>query len=233
MIIRSKQSALRKRCAVSALALLAALGSTTLAHAECTKDTECKGDRVCNAGVCVAPTNSPAAPAAAPAAPPAATAPLSAPPAYPVAPGGAVPGAPPTYPGAPVPVYLVSTRAPEGPMHRRSGALMGAGIAFIVLGFGTLIASVVLWPEYSYWTNQVATDPETSCATKNPPCDVSLLTAATITTVLTPIFLGAGIPMLIIGAKKVPDSGSQGRAKPTWIPQVNASKHTMGLSFAF
>jgi hypothetical protein len=42
--------------------LVAALVTTAAAaRADCTKDTDCKGDRVCNAGACVAPTASSAA----------------------------------------------------------------------------------------------------------------------------------------------------------------------------
>lgn len=43
------------------LALLAMLSCSTV-FAQCTKDTECKGDRVCERGVCVAPATSPSAP---------------------------------------------------------------------------------------------------------------------------------------------------------------------------
>ncbi|HYQ17007.1 MAG TPA: hypothetical protein VEQ58_14650, partial [Polyangiaceae bacterium] len=49
--------------------------SSSLAHAECTKDTECEGENVCEAGQCTAPTPTPAptpapTPQAAPSAPP-------------------------------------------------------------------------------------------------------------------------------------------------------------------
>jgi hypothetical protein len=50
---------------------------TSLSSAQCSKDTECKGERICEAGQCVAPSPS-APPAAVSAAPPAPAAPLRA-----------------------------------------------------------------------------------------------------------------------------------------------------------
>jgi hypothetical protein len=64
---------------------LAVLAWGSVARADCTKDTDCKGDRVCNKGQCVIDTPEAVAPAAAPApqyapAPQPATYPASAPP---------------------------------------------------------------------------------------------------------------------------------------------------------
>jgi hypothetical protein len=61
------------------------------AYAQCTRDTDCKGDRVCNAGVCVDP------------APPAAAGPSSRPGEGPIGPGGA-PAPAPVYSPSPPPV---------------------------------------------------------------------------------------------------------------------------------
>jgi hypothetical protein len=60
-----------KNVGAGALVVGAAISTSAFARADCSKDTDCKGDRVCNAGVCVegAPSTAPAAP------PPVATAP--------------------------------------------------------------------------------------------------------------------------------------------------------------
>jgi hypothetical protein len=60
-----------KNVGAGALVVAAAISTSAFARADCSKDTDCKGDRVCNAGVCVegAPSTAPAAP------PPVATAP--------------------------------------------------------------------------------------------------------------------------------------------------------------
>ena len=54
----------RRTCWVGWLALVALLSAARSGSAACAKDTDCKGDRVCNAGQCVSPS---AAPPAAPA----------------------------------------------------------------------------------------------------------------------------------------------------------------------
>jgi hypothetical protein len=75
-----------------ALVLLAFLLAPLAARAQCTKDTDCKGDRICEAGRCVSPAHSPAAatraqpPAPPPIAPPPPPPPAPAAPAGPVAP---------------------------------------------------------------------------------------------------------------------------------------------------
>jgi hypothetical protein len=43
------------------MAAIGAIAASSPARADCTKDTECKGDRVCEHGQCVAPSSAPAA----------------------------------------------------------------------------------------------------------------------------------------------------------------------------
>jgi hypothetical protein len=75
-----------------------------VARAQCTKDTDCKGARICERGVCVEPPAPPAtAPAPAPprpAPPPPAPAPAPAPPAAPPPPAPAPAAAPTSSPAA-------------------------------------------------------------------------------------------------------------------------------------
>jgi hypothetical protein len=73
------------------LSVVIALMVARSAAADCTKDTDCKGDRICERGVCVSPTPPP---------PPASTHPLPAP--LSVLDGGEVPAAAPDA-GMPVP----------------------------------------------------------------------------------------------------------------------------------
>jgi hypothetical protein len=103
--------------------LLALLGSsvallaTSLSHAQCAKDTDCKADRVCEAGTCVAPV---AAPAAALAAQP--------------------PAAPPNA-QAPAPVRVDAPRAPAVKMERHSTGMMAGGIVMLSLAPVALVVS--------------------------------------------------------------------------------------------
>src|SRR3954468_6899164 len=83
------------------------------AHAQCTMDTDCKGDRVCEAGSCVTPALPPA-PAAPSGAAPAVAAPVAAPPP------------PPSYS---VPPGTVEDTRPK--MQRHSAGMMAGGIVMV------------------------------------------------------------------------------------------------------
>ena len=102
----------------SAVGSLGALLWAATAQAECTKDTDCKGDRVCSEGICVSPP---------PAAAPAPAAPQPAPAPTPVA-------APP----AGYTLVAVSAPAPAPPpkpeTERYSTGLMVAGIFMVSTG---------------------------------------------------------------------------------------------------
>jgi hypothetical protein len=119
---------------------------STLSHAQCTKDTDCKGDRVCEAGKCVSPALPPAPPpppgseagTAAPGAP-AAAAPgvnvgeSTAPPTSPEPGAAAAPVT--TPPPAPLLVAPAAATAPlpadEPTTHRHSRPAMFAGIMMV------------------------------------------------------------------------------------------------------
>jgi hypothetical protein len=105
MTSRSPRSA---RCLVAAGALVAAATLTTRARAQCTKDTDCKGSRVCIQGNCVeSPASVPATGATSTPAPAPATdttLPL-VPQAVPAAPAVTQPTAAPTTPPGYVPPY--------------------------------------------------------------------------------------------------------------------------------
>lgn len=64
----------------SRMLLLSSLMTASIAAAQCTKDSECKADRICEAGVCVAPPSSTSPASASPAPPQIAEAEKQAPP---------------------------------------------------------------------------------------------------------------------------------------------------------
>ncbi len=129
------------RSRVRAVLMVAAvLGGTTWAQAQCSKDTDCKGDRVCDAGQCtsppaaVAPATSPA-PSVAPAAEPSPAAPVAAPAIAPaVVQLAPVTQVAPRWPLAPT----------EQPKRRRSTPVMVTGIVMTSAGPVVWLAGLLL-----------------------------------------------------------------------------------------
>lgn len=165
--------------------------STSVAHAQCTMDTECKGERVCEEGKCVAP-----AAVSLPPAPPAAPAPAEAAPA-PVS----VPASPP----APAP-------APEKPkMRRHSTGMMVGGIVMVSMSPLALFMAGV----YGLANAVCSYD----CEGYETTAKVSLISAV--------VLAGVGIPMIVVGAEKVPvEPGSATASIGPW-----ATPHAAGLGF--
>lgn len=160
-----------------------------VARAQCTKDVECKGDRVCTNGVCAPPLAAPA--------------PVAAPPA--AAPAVPAPNEPP----------------PDAPAYRRRTGLMVTGIVMASVGVGALIGTLTLGVLKStcdrdlkeeYPDNVVpasARDDLDRCQSYDTP--LLVLTAGGL------VLAGAGLPLLIIGAKKVPVT--QARVSPWLTPR--------------
>ncbi|MDF3069159.1 MAG: putative rane protein [Polyangiaceae bacterium] len=153
------------------------LGSVALllsvsARAQCSMDTECKGERICEQGRCVDP------PVPAPAA-------LAAPPAPVVVAPVAPPALPPEEPAPPK-------------MVRHSKGMMAGGIvmtalapvALIVSGTAALSQSVCGWgDDSSYYGDR---------------CDYDGVIYGSL--VVGAVLLGVGIPLIVIGSKKEPES---------------------------
>jgi hypothetical protein len=189
---------------------------SALANAQCTKDTDCKGDRVCDAGKCTSPL--PPAPAA--------------PPGSEAGPGpgpGAVTDAAPTdaqpVPApAPAPVNLQmqsspSEAAPAGataPLERdepqtkrRSRAAMIGGIVMVSVGPIALLGALAAknaqeqcdsnlerdYPDHRLPTSERYRAQE--CNNYSVPLYLFGIGGAVLT--------AAGIPLIIYGAKKVPN----------------------------
>ena len=160
---------------------VATLLATSLAQAQCSKDTDCKGERVCDAGSCVAPA-APAAPAATPA--PAAAPPGSADAAQPLA-------------EANTPAIVPPTQAPalQPKMQRHSKGMMVGGIVMVslapvalaVAGFSALGKSLCGIDDL---------DRNRSCDDYDPAIYGSLVSAL--------VLAGVGVPLIVIGATKEP-----------------------------
>lgn len=174
-----------------ALAAGAVLLTASWSHAQCTKDTDCKGQRVCTKGTCVAGSAAaPAAPTPAPAtvAPAPAAAPVAAP-AEPVA-------APPEEP-------------PKPRMQRHSTGMMVGGIVMVSLAPVALLVSGMAAIGKGL-CNVGDDDPYDSCDDDYDPTIYGALGSAFV-------LVGVGVPLIVIGAKKEPvdDSNATRASKAT------------------
>jgi hypothetical protein len=217
--------------AVSAVVMATLSAIATPAFA-CENDAQCKGDRVCSNGECVEPpsrgaqgaTTAPPgpSPAATQGPPPAATAPSSAtmapppqagapgayppPAAYYPAPGAYPPGAYALPPGSAPPA------APR--MRRRVGLLVtgsvlgGVGVLGLVIGgvtyaAGSASSSLCDAGYYSY-----------SYSSYDSCSDSGTRAAGAVVMVGSGLLVAAAIPLIIVGARKVPvekeDASSRG-----------------------
>ncbi len=217
----------------ASLLFAAAIASIATPALACENDSHCKGDRVCTKGPCVEPPArvgagvSPVAappPAAAaqparqqpaPGAPPEASAPpgaMAPPLGYGPAPAGQVwyPGAPPPPPGA--------WAMPAPPATRRRVGLMVAGIVLGGVGVfglgigGAVVASSSAAPSvcgtYAYTSRYPSSCPSASSS--------GAFEFGAAVMVLSGAMLAAGIPMTIVGARKVPvDRNASASRGPT------------------
>ena len=235
------------RIFVGVLALgLLSLG-TVSARAACTKDTECKGDRICDAGQCVSPPAPPssattplppppppppangaesAPPPSAPSVPPS-PAPVAAPPAS--APPPVSPLAPPGYIYPSVPVQRYGTAAPlRARPPRRSTGMFASGIVMTALAPVAALTALVAYTE------------KVSCQTDHNdyrPTGASYSSAYgsdctgyddTITgsLIVGAVLLAAGIPMVVYGSQRVPESEA---ASVSVVPLVSADRSGLSL----
>jgi hypothetical protein len=192
------------------------------ANAQCTKDTDCKGDRVCEAGKCTAPAT--AATAAPPPGPgeaaPGATAPPD--PAHPeAAPGAGAPVVGQALPQAPAaqppPSSMATEPAAPPPLppaapktHRRSKRALVGGIVMVSAGPIALLGAVAARNAQKRCDDRLSTDypgnvlPPSEryrvddCNDYSVPIYFLGITGALLTTI--------GIPLIIYGAKTVPDT---------------------------
>lgn len=184
-----------------ALASSGVLFTASWSHAQCTKDTDCKGQRVCDKGQCVV------GPAAAPAAATPVPAPAPAPAATPVA----VPVEAPAEP-------------PKPRMQRHSTGMMAGGIvmvsftpiALLVAAVANAQQTVCEVGDYSYGIDENGDYGRISTA--GAGCDDydATIYGGLISAV---VLAGVGIPLIVIGAKKEPVNQVEARITPWASPQ--------------
>jgi hypothetical protein len=181
---------------------VAALGICLLfassAHAQCSKDVDCKGDRVCEEGACVSP------PAAAAALPPAPPAPSGAAPVAGAAPAPAAAAAPAAAPAPLAPVASTFVAPPVPTTQRHNSGMMAVGIVMVSIGPIALLAAMVTsfnkadCESYDpiFDASGSSSSRDSNCGRYNTPLYVSLLSGVGL--------IGAGIPMIVIGGKREP-----------------------------
>jgi uncharacterized membrane protein YgdD (TMEM256/DUF423 family) len=121
------------RSLILAAATLAVLLLPATAHAQCTKDTDCKGNRVCRMGACEDPLPAQPAPYPAPQPAPYPAAPAYAAPAAPTAPP-AYYAPPPAGYAPPQPAYVAPAVAPPPAVRSDPGWAAGAATYGIISG---------------------------------------------------------------------------------------------------
>ncbi len=164
-------------------------------------DTECKGDRVCDAGQCVSP--------------PSASAPMVE-----------QPYASEVPPVAPAPAPPVEEKPIKQDTTRRSKPLMVGGIVTTAMTPVALIAAYIFALEKTlcdvdnstgtYSGSGSYTYPQNDCTKYETPMYVSLAAAAS--------FVAVGVPMIVIGAKSVPvnPTATQEAAISPWFTPTAA-----------
>lgn len=166
---------MRQHWAAAFLLLLSCQLLSSAARAQCTKDIECKGERICSDGVCAAP--SPAVPRS------------SEPPAASL-----------TQPAA------------EPTKYRRRTGLLVTGIVMSSVGVGALIGALAVGVVKSTCNRDVGElDEPDDCRSYDSP--LLLLTAGGL------VLTGAGVPLLILGAKKVPVHAARASVTPWLAPR--------------
>lgn len=189
------------------------------ARAECTKDTDCKGDRVCDAGKCTAPKRSTPAPSTGAGNADAATA---------AGPGaGAVSAAPslatPLVPEAP-------PKREEPPVPRRSRFAMTAGVFMVSIAPFALIGAAVARNSQSDCDAAIDRDyPDhrlpTSQKFRVDQCN-GYSTPIYVLAIGGGALAAAGIPLIIYGARRVPTHAS---ASLQLLPWAGRQSGGLGL----
>jgi hypothetical protein len=196
----------------------AVLLATSLARAQCAMDTDCKGDRICEECKCVQP----AAPSAA--APPASAPGAPAGSAGAPAPGGATPGAGALF-GTGAPSGAVAAPAAEPPppkMVRHSTGMMAGGIVMTSLSPIALLVSATAAVSESVC--DVSYDIDSGYRDR---CDYDGVIYGSLLTGV--VLLGVGIPLIVVGAKKEPESE---HLTATVTPWATPNAAGIGVRFA-
>jgi len=224
-------------------------------RAQCTKDVECKGDRVCEGGKCVNPSDLPAADTATPgrctadsqckfnriceggvcvSPPEAGTAPTQAP----TAPPPGQPTAPPVQPvgPAPQPAPAANHAQAETPIPARDIELQDlqarrrAGRALLITG---IVAVVVGGAAQAGWALEECWTTGTNISGYNEECELTTLGSSLVVTGF--VLLALGTTSIIIGGiqlKKAREgTGDLSSARLSISPLLDPTARAQGLSF--
>jgi hypothetical protein len=208
---------LRRGAVVATLGLL---GWASSARAQCTKDTECKGDRICNEGVCMDPPASRQA-----LAPPGPTFVIGAD----SAPAPPSSGAIPDSGSLPAQSFVPATEP-----HDRTMATIG--LVLTAMGAATLVTTVILLvkgaAEHRASLNAFCdNDVCSAAADAQNSAGEALLTAGTVTGLATIALLGPGIPLFFLGRHQLP---ARSQTTAWWVPQrVSTYLHQVTLTYAY
>jgi hypothetical protein len=216
-----------RRSTLAAAMVCSLLAFASSARAECTKDTDCKGDRVCNAGACTDPRPTTALP------------PLQAPSGEGTPPPAAAavevwpPPPPPSGPPASEPpadqVEMDATV-----MQPRSPAMRTAGIVLMTAGAVSVVATTVFLVEAIQARHRVDDECVGHLCESAGASDLnraSMLSGLTTVGVLVSAgFLGSGIPLFFVGKHEVPVK----KAAAWWVPEkVNTGPGRVSVTFRF
>jgi hypothetical protein len=215
---------------------LALLLAHSVAAAQCTMDTECKGDRVCEKGKCVSPAPAPAPAAAAPA--PDGTAPATAPtetvpaPAADpsVAPAPPPAAAPPAAAAAPPPAPglrpLEPVRPPdEAPVRRVNRTAMIGGIVMVSIAPLALLGALAARNAQVECDENLERDyPDhvvpTSQSYRLERCD-GYSTPLYVLGIGGAVLAVAGVPLIIYGARTAPSSQQASLRIDPWASRTS------------
>lgn len=193
------------RLVVGLLGGLLCVSLASPSWAQCTKDTDCKGDRVCEGGTCIAP----GAPVPAPAA-------SSSEPAASPAPASPAPATSATSIAA-EPEPRRTTEVTDLRRKRHSTGMMVGGIVMVSF---VPIALLTAWVAdlqqtscerggyYSISSNELTRD--TDCGRYDKSIYGGLITAG--------VLMGVGVPLIVIGGKREPVGTA--RLTPWATPQA-------------
>ena len=199
--------------------------ASALAQAQCTKDIDCKGDRVCDAGKC----KSPAPPvAASPGTPEGATPPASAEPASAPAPQAA--------PTVQAPAAATAPLGPDEPeVRRRSRTAMVSGIIMVSVGPLALLGALAAKNAQDNCDQTLDRDYPTHMLPTSEKYRVDDCNAYSVPfyafSISGAVLIAAGIPLIIYGAKTVPAQPTAGslRVLPWASPDSGGLKLRLEL----
>lgn len=223
--------------------------SSVAARAQCTKDVDCKGDRVCEGGKCTSPAAAPptAPPAATDAVPAEGAAPEGATPAP--AEGSPAPEQPPAPeaapaarldagpdPSAPAPTLVAATKplgSDEPEVRRRNRTMMVGGIVMVSVGPVALLGALAARSsqedcdkalEQRYPDHQVPSYDSGSldrCDNYTVPIYLLGIGGA--------VLVAAGVPMIIYGGKNVAEPAKKAQLVPWATPTSGGLNLRMDL----